>query len=97
MSPITLVAAEAYLTETRGTYTVATSITSPPRPTLIITLTTTLTRNKHKRFLLNDLFKLLMQTVLNQNHIQQREHQPLQNLFLLEALQQYSLLLRKFV
>lgn len=50
MSPITLIAAEAYLTETRRTNTIATGVTSPPGPTLIITLTTTLTRYKHKRF-----------------------------------------------
>lgn len=59
MSPITLVAAETYLTKTRRTNTIATGVTSPPGPTLIITLTTTLTRYKHKLLLLINIFQIV--------------------------------------
>ena len=92
MSPITLVAAETYLTETRRTNTIATGVTSPPGPILIITLTTILTRYKHKRFLLivTFLIQMLMQTVLNQIHILQKEYQLQQSQFLLEVHQQCS-------
>jgi hypothetical protein len=49
VAPTTLGAFEAYFAKTGWADTIAAGVACPPRPTLIETITTVLTRNPHKR------------------------------------------------
>ena len=55
VAPTTLRTFKTSFTETRRTDTISKCVARPPRPALIKTVTTTLTRNPHKRY----CFKLI--------------------------------------
>lgn len=48
MAKDALGAPETYFVKTGGTNTIATGVTNPPTPTLIVAIATVLTRNPHK-------------------------------------------------
>ena len=68
MAPRALGAFET--SKTRGANAIATSIAYPPRPTLVVLLTTTLTRNPHKLYtfyVIIDAANILIGQKINRN------------------------------